>query len=142
MASNVYQNLYGIAVDSSGIYVTGATGPIRDFAGTYTLGVVGSIPLAGGTVKTLYNSTNYPGSGHVSPMQIATDGAGNLYWADPDAGPSTGAAFYQASTTGGTPNQFFGVCCGPTVLPGDSLGVALDSTTGTLYFSDQTGGRV
>jgi hypothetical protein len=141
LAKNVYQNLFGIAVDSSGIYVTGSTGPVRDFAGTYTSGVVGYIPLTGGTVTTLFSKSSYPGSGHTSPMQIATDGAGHLYWADPDAGPSTGASFYEGSTAGGTPNQFFGICCGASVFPGDSLGVSLDVTTGAIFFSDMTGGR-
>jgi len=139
LATNVYANLYGITVDASGVYVTGSTGAIRSFAVAPASGVIGMIPLTGGTVTTLYSSTNYAGSGHVSPMQIASNGAGTLTWADPDAGPGTGASFFSGSTAGGAPNQFFGICCGPGVLPGDSIGVALSA--GTLYFTDGTGGR-
>jgi hypothetical protein len=140
LAKNVYQNLYGIAVDASGVYVTGSTSMMRGFTVAPASGVVGVIPLAGGSVSTLYSASNYAGSGHVVPLGLATNGAGTLYWADPDAGPGTGASLFSASTTGGTPTQFFGTCCGPSVLPGDGIGVAL-STTGTLYFSDGTGGR-
>ena len=140
LAGGVYQNLYGITADASGVYVTGAAGTIRDFDQHPANGVIGFVPYAGGTVTTLYSSANYPsGSGHVAPFQIATDGKGTLYWADPDAGPSTGASFNSGTTTGGAATQFFGICCGPGVLPGDGIGVALHG--GALYFSDGTGGR-
>jgi hypothetical protein len=141
LASNVYANIYGIAVDSTGVYVTGSTTAIRDFNGFPASGVIGVVKLTGGAVKTLYNSSNYPSqSGHVAPLGITTNGAGMLYWADPDAGPSTGASFIEGTGTGATATQFFGVCCGPGVLPGDGIGVSLVSNT--LYFSDGTGGRV
>jgi hypothetical protein len=140
LAKGVYQNLYGIAVDASGVYVTGSTAAVRSFTVAPASGVIGAIPLAGGSVTTLYSTTNYAGSGHVAPLGLATNGAGTLTWADPDAGPSTGASFFTGATTGGTPDQFFGICCGPSVFPGDGIGVALSG--GTTYFSDGTGGRV
>ncbi len=138
--SGLYQSLYGLTADSKYLYVTGATGALRDFANPGN-GVIGKLPLAGGTLKTLYDGTNYAtSSGHVAPMLIATDGKGTFYWSDPDAGPSTGAAFLSAPGAGGSSTQFFGICCGPGVLPGDSSGVALSGSH--LYFSDMTGGRV
>jgi len=141
LAKNVYQNLYGITADASGVYVTGATGAVRDFSQHPLNGVIGFVPYTGGAVTTLYQSGNYPsGSGHIAPFQITTDGAGTLYWADPDAGPSTGASFNSGTTTGGAATQFFGICCGPGVLPGDGIGLTL--VGGSLYFSDGTGGRV
>jgi hypothetical protein len=141
LASNVYQNLYGITADKYGVYVTGATGAIRDFGQNPLNGVIGFVPYTGGAVTTLYQNGNYPGgSTHIAPFQITTDGAGTLYWADPDDGPGTGASFNSGSTTGMNASQFFGICCGPDALPGDGIGVALAS--GSLYFSDGTGGRV
>jgi hypothetical protein len=141
VATHVFQNLYGITADASGVYVTGATGAIRDFNAHPLNGVIGFVPYTGGAVTTLYQNGNYPsGSGHIAPLQITTDGAGTLYWSDPDAGPSTGASFNSGTTAGGAATQFFGICCGPGVLPGDGIGLALAS--GSLYFSDGTGGRI
>ena len=135
------QSLYGITTDGSALYYTGATGVLRDFNGDPAKGVVARIPLSGGGATTLYSSALYAsGSGHVAPFQIAVDAGGNLYWADPDAGPSTGASFIKGSTAGAAPVQFFGICCGESVLPGDGVGLA--ASGGHLYFSDATGGRI
>lgn len=139
-ASNVYANLYGIAADSRGVYVTGSTGAIRNFASP-SGGVIGRISFSNGVLKTLYSSSNYPtSSGHVAPFQIALNGPGILIWADPDAGPLTGASFNSGTTKGGAATQFFGICCGATVLPGDGIGIG--ESNNDIYFSDGTGGRV
>lgn len=141
-ATGLPTSLYGITSDATRLYFTGATGALRNFNGDPTNGVVASIPLAGGPVTTLYSAGLYASaSGHVAPFQITTDGAGNLYWADPDAGPSTGASFIQGTAAGAAPVQFFGICCGPAVLPGDGTGLARGSD-GLLYFGDGIGGRV
>jgi hypothetical protein len=139
-ASGLYQSLYAITTDGTNLYVTGATGVLRDFSGGPANGVIGSIPLAGGSLTTLYSSSSYASvSGHVVPLQIASRGS-KLFWADPDAGPSTGSSFIQGTSSGGTATQFFGNCCGAGVLPGDGIGIAV--TKRHIYFSDSTGGRI
>lgn len=141
-ATGLPTSLYGITSDATTLYFTGATGALRNFNGDPANGIVASIPLAGGPVTTLYSASVYASaSGHVAPFQITTDGAGNLYWADPDAGPATGASFMQGSAAGTGPVQFFGICCGEFVLPGDGTGLARGSD-GLLYFGDGVGGRV
>ena len=140
-ATGVYDELYGLTSDIRGLYVTGSTAGFRDFNGNNTDGVVGKIPFATGKLTTLYSKAKYATlSGHVTPFQITTDGAGGLFWADPDAGPSTGSAFISGTIGGAAPTQFFGICCGPAVLPGDGTGFAF--WRGELYFSDSTGGRI
>lgn len=141
-ASNLYQSLYAITTDGNALYVTGSTGVLRDFGGNPASGVIGKLPLSGGAMTTLYSSSNYASfSGHVAPFQIVAGAAGTLAWADPDAGAGTGASFLSGDTAGTAPVQFFSTCCGPSVLPGDGVGLARD-TAGRLYFSDATGGRV
>jgi len=140
-ATNLPQSLYGLTSDAQALYFTGATGALRAFNHGPDTGLLGQVSLANGGVTILYDKANYKSvSGHVTPMQLATDGAGKLYWADPDAGSGTGASFLSGTTGGAAPTQFFSICCGPGVLPGDSIGVALGG--GHLYFSDSTGGRV
>ena len=141
-ATGLYQSLYGITNDGTALYFTGSEGLFRDYESHPANGVVASIPLTGGTVTKLYSSAKYASSsGHVAPFQITTDRLGNLYWADPDAGPGTGASFLKGAVDGSTVSQIFGICCGSGVLPGD--GVALTrSTAGHLYFGDATGGRI
>jgi hypothetical protein len=139
-ATNLPQSLYGLASDSQALYYTGATGALRDYDHGPNTGVLGKVLLADGTASILYDKSNYAtSSGHVAPMQLITDGAGNLSWADPDAGPGTGASFIRGTTGGAAPTQFFGICCGPGVLPGDGIGWA--ASGGHTYFSDATGGR-
>src|SRR5436305_12705333 len=55
-ASDLYQSLYGITTDGTNLYITGANGILRDFSNGPANGVVGSIPLAGGSLTTLYSS--------------------------------------------------------------------------------------
>jgi hypothetical protein len=141
--SGVYHQLYGLTSDSSALYVSGTTGGFRDFSGHYNDGVIGRLYFTGAhAVATLYSaSKTYPtSSGHISPFQLVRTGATGLLWADPDAGPGTGASFATGTITGGTATQIFGICCGPSVLPGDGIGVAAVGTN--TYFSDATGGRI
>jgi hypothetical protein len=141
LARNVYQNLYGIAVDSHGVYVTGATGILRDFDGQNDDGVVGIIPLAGGSVTTLYGKGNYPTqSGHITPLQIATDGRGNLVWSDPEVQGSTGSGMVAGSFAGGAASLIFTSCCGAGAFPGDAVGAAINK--GIISFTDSTTGAV
>ncbi len=141
LASNVYQNLYGIAADKHGVYVTGATGILRDFSGHNDDGVVGVIPLAGGAVKTLYDKSNYPTqSGHVTPLQIATNGNGNLVWSDPEVGGGTGSGMVAGNFSGTTASLLFTTCCGAGAFPGDAVGAAMSG--GVIYFTDSTTGAV
>jgi hypothetical protein len=140
-ATGLYQSLFGITTDGTRLYITGSTGLLRDFTNQPANGVVGSIPLAGGVLTTIYSSAKYAtSSGHVAPFQIARAGAGKLVWADPDAGSATGSSFVSGTATGTTPVQFFNICCGAGVLPGDGVGVAYQG--GHIYFSDGTGGRI
>jgi len=140
-ASGLAQSLYSITTDGSALYFTGATGVLRNFNGDPTNGVVAKISLSGGGASTLYSTALYASaSGHLAPFQITVDAGGNLYWADPDAGPGTGASVIKGSTTGAVPVQIFGICCGESVLPGDGVGLA--ASGGHLYFSDATGGRI
>jgi hypothetical protein len=140
-AKGLYTSLYGITSDGAALYVTGSTGVLRDFNGNPSSGAVGKLSLSGGAMTTLYSVSNYSSqSGHIVPLQIAADGLGGLLWADPDAGPGTGAAFLKGDTSGTPPSQIFSICCGESVLPGDSVGVAV--AAGHLYFSDSTGGRI
>ncbi len=141
-ATQLPQTLYGLTTDGNALYYSGANGLLRDFSVDISNGVIGRIALSGGAATTLYSLTNYvSASGHVAPMQLAVDGAGDLVWADPDAGSSTGAAFLRGAVAGGTPSKFFDICCGASVLPGDSIGVAFDAA-GRIVFSDGTGGRL
>lgn len=140
-ASRLYPSVYGLATDGSALYLSGATGPLRDFNSGPDTGVIGRLPLGGGRLVTLYDKTRYASaSGHVAPFQLAVDAAGGLYWIDPDAGSGTGAAILKGDTAGGSPTMIFSVCCGPGVLPGDGVGLAV--ADGHVYFSDATGGRV
>ncbi len=140
-ASGLYQSLYGLTTNGTDLFVTGANGILRDFSSDPANGVVGSIPIAGGSLTTLYSSSNYATvSSHVSPFGIATNGGQRLYWADADAGPATGSSFIQGTPSGSAPTQFFANCCGPGVLPGDGIGIAF--AKGHIYFSDATGGRI
>ena len=140
-ATDMPQSLYGLASDATALYFSGANSALRDFGHDPTEGVIGKVSLANGSVSILYDKTNYAtASGHITPMQLVTDGSGHLYWADPDAGSGTGAGFLSGTTSGGTPTLFFNICCGAGVLPGDGIGLALNG--GHLYFSDATGGRV
>ena len=141
LARNVYQNLYGIAADQHGVYVTGATGILRDFSGQNDDGVVGVIPLAGGTVTTLYAKGNYPTqSGHITPLQIATDGNGNLVWSDPEVQSGTGSGMVSGNVSGGTATLLFTSCCGAGAFPGDAVGTSISN--GAIYFTDSTTGAV
>lgn len=140
-ASGLPSSLYGITNDGSNLYFSGSDGLLRDFDADPDNGVIARIPLAGGAPTTLYSFSNYASSsGHVAPFQIVYDGAGGLFWADPDAGSSTGASFIKGTTSGAPPTQIFNICCGPGVFPGDSIGIAMDG--GRLFFSDSTGGRI
>jgi len=140
-ATHLPQSLYGLTSDSQALYYTGATGALRDYNRGPDTGVLGKVMLATGAASILYDRTNYAtSSSHVAPMQLVTDGAGNLSWADPDAGSGTGASFIRGTTGGAAPTQFFAICCGPSVLPGDGIGWA--ASGGQTYFSDATGGRV
>lgn len=140
-ANGLYTSLYGITTDGTALYVTGSTGVLRDFNGNPSSGAIGRLSLSGGAMSTLYTASNYSSqSGHVVPLQIAADGLGGLLWADPDAGPGTGAAFLKGDSVGTAPSQIFSICCGESVLPGDGVGVAV--AAGHLYFSDATGGRI
>ena len=141
-ATHVYQQLYGLTTDGTALYVSGSTAGLRDYNGNFSAGVIGRIDFAQpGVLTTLYSSANYPTlTGHVTPLQIVADGAGGLQWADPDAGPGTGASFMAGTVTGGAASRTFATCCGPGVLPGDGIGVAIGATG--LYFSDATGGRM
>jgi hypothetical protein len=141
--TNVYHQLYGLTSDNTALYVSGTTAGFRDFSGMYNDGVIGRLNFSGvHTVTTLYSaSKNYPtSSGHISPFQLVRTGSTGLLWADPDAGPGTGASFAAGTVTGGAVSQIFGTCCGPGVLPGDGIGVAVVGSN--TYFSDSTGGRI
>lgn len=141
LLTEAYDQLYGLTTDGKKLYVSGTTGPFRDFNGAPN-GVIGSVSLATGKLKTLYDPTNYgPVGMHVAPFQIAASGNGTLFWADPDAGPGTGSAFLTGPGNGKTPPvQFFNTCCGADVLPGDGTGMAFTKTR--LYFADGLGGRI
>ena len=79
-ATGVYDELYGLTSDIRGLYITGSTAGFRDFNGNNTDGVVGKIPFATRKLTTLYSKAKYATlSGHVTPFQITTDGAGALF---------------------------------------------------------------